>query len=259
LRKSPGFTLIEMLVVIAIIAILAALLFPVFAQAREKARQTSCASNLRQLGMSLAMYVQDAESYPAFSFNRVGGMDRWHDLLVPYAKNRQLLVCPSQAKTIEAFDQPGTQNGRNLSYGYNYQYLGNSRAAAQGGNVPVGDSAILNAAETIAVADSDGTGGWYRTPLPYDPGTTACNAMGNHGYSIDPPGLPSRSLGNPSSGCTSPPVTPPGKQGHSRLSARHNGGGNLAFCDGHVKWMLREQVERDNRLWNGRGGGDPLP
>ena len=58
-RSSPGFTLIELLVVVAILAILAAILFPVFAQAREKARSASCLSNLKQVGMGLMMYVQD--------------------------------------------------------------------------------------------------------------------------------------------------------------------------------------------------------
>src|SRR5215471_14245464 len=64
-RKQIGFTLIELLVVIAIIAILAAILFPVFAQAREKARQTSCLSNTKQLGTAIIMYIQDYdESHP---------------------------------------------------------------------------------------------------------------------------------------------------------------------------------------------------
>ena len=65
-RQREGFTLIELLVVIAIIAILAAILFPVFAQAREKARQTSCTSNLKQQGTAMMMYAQDYdESYPS--------------------------------------------------------------------------------------------------------------------------------------------------------------------------------------------------
>jgi prepilin-type N-terminal cleavage/methylation domain-containing protein len=63
-RRHDGFTLIELLVVIAIIAILAAILFPVVAKAREKARQTTCASNLNQLGLALLQYIQDYDEYP---------------------------------------------------------------------------------------------------------------------------------------------------------------------------------------------------
>ncbi|MDW8364681.1 MAG: DUF1559 domain-containing protein [Abditibacteriales bacterium] len=252
-----GFTLIELLVVIAIVAILAAILMPVFTQAREKARQASCSSNLKQMGLAIQMYVQDYEAYPAFSYNRVGGVERWYDILQPYVKNVGVFVCPSLPQSQTAFQMTGTQRGRNLSYGYNYQYLGNSRPVAQGGNVPVSDAAIQVPAQTIALADSDGTGGYYLHPLSYDAGTTACNVIGNHGYSIDPPFLPARSIGFPSSGCTSPPVDFPGKQGFSRLSARHQNGVNVAFCDGHVKWFKREVLERDNSYWNGRG--EPMP
>ena len=102
-RRPAGFTLIELLVVIAIIAILAAILFPVFARAREKARQTSCVSNLKQLGLGLVMYTQDYDGrHPMWGY---GGSDAddtvsegaytWDTVLVPYLKNRQILVCPS--------------------------------------------------------------------------------------------------------------------------------------------------------------------
>jgi prepilin-type N-terminal cleavage/methylation domain-containing protein/prepilin-type processing-associated H-X9-DG protein len=97
-----GFTLIELLVVIAIIAILAAILFPVFAKAREKARQTSCLSNLKQIGTSVLMYVQDYdEMYPLeASANDVTQAPlTWPNRVMPYVKNVQLFKCPSDGRT----------------------------------------------------------------------------------------------------------------------------------------------------------------
>src|SRR5437016_6241142 len=101
-----GFTLIELLVVIAIIAILAAILFPVFAQAREKARQTSCLSNTKQMGLAFQMYAQDYDETWAFttfydvfkSDNTPTGGDPWVTTTQPYIKNWQVLVCPSDSE-----------------------------------------------------------------------------------------------------------------------------------------------------------------
>ena len=87
-----GFTLIELLVVIAIIAILAAILFPVFARAREKARQTSCLSNVKQIGLGFTMYFQDYdETVPGARLN----IDGWTGMVTPYVKNEQIFTCPS--------------------------------------------------------------------------------------------------------------------------------------------------------------------
>jgi prepilin-type N-terminal cleavage/methylation domain-containing protein/prepilin-type processing-associated H-X9-DG protein len=91
-----GFTLIELLVVIAIIAILAAILFPVFARAREKARQANCQSNLKQLGLSFEMYVQDYdEVYPMCAMQRGPYAYYAYQTLQPYLKNDQIWFCPS--------------------------------------------------------------------------------------------------------------------------------------------------------------------
>jgi prepilin-type N-terminal cleavage/methylation domain-containing protein/prepilin-type processing-associated H-X9-DG protein len=97
-KKGPGFTLIELLVVIAIIAILAAILFPVFAQAREKARMTGCLSNMKQIGLGLMMYVQDYDqTYPRIRF--VGGDYVWRNAIEPYLKNQGILACPSNPRS----------------------------------------------------------------------------------------------------------------------------------------------------------------
>lgn len=107
LKKSPagyasGFTLIELLVVIAIIAILAAILFPVFAQARDKARQTSCISNLKQMGTGMMMYIQDYdEVLPRYPYPDLGA---WSEVVIqPYIKNKQIVtVCPSASPVASA-------------------------------------------------------------------------------------------------------------------------------------------------------------
>src|ERR1700677_1162138 len=92
IRKPRGFTLIELLVVIAIIAILAAILFPVFAKVREKARQTSCASNMKQLGLAFAQYTEDYdEAMMALPVGGRGGKT------LPIVKSRPVYVCPDDS------------------------------------------------------------------------------------------------------------------------------------------------------------------
>src|SRR5436309_10313307 len=102
--KPSGFTLIELLVVIAIIAILAAILFPVFAQAREKAPQTTCLSNQKQLGTAMSMYIQDYdERFPNWrtlvpkSVENPNAKVTWVENMQPYAKNKKIWICPSDS------------------------------------------------------------------------------------------------------------------------------------------------------------------
>ena len=144
-RRIHGFTLIELLVVIAIIAILAAILFPVFAQAREKARQSACLSNLKQIGISLTMYVQDFdETYPGAlqsvpPINGGSTGDRRMPLdqqLLPYTKNDQIWKCPSDGQRGFPASYTNLQfwdgNYRAKSIPRSYQYVGEIYTVAYG-------------------------------------------------------------------------------------------------------------------------------
>jgi len=107
-RACNGFTLIELLVVIAIIAILAAILFPVFAKAREKARQSSCLSNLRQYGTALNMYIQDYdEKLPMNSFLAGTCVATFYWSVAPYVKNLEINRCPSQPQAMNLINLVG--------------------------------------------------------------------------------------------------------------------------------------------------------
>ena len=196
-----GFTLIELLVVIAIIAILAAILFPVFARAREKARQTSCLNNAKELALAHMMYLQDydEELVPAYISYAAGGGGAviWPNLLYPYIKNGQVFCCPSASKgaypdytywvALAGVTYP-------LSYGINRSvYL---RYAYWGVKLPD----VKYPAETIVIAESD----WTHGPADYGGSNSYRIAAGYHPSFFIP--------------------------------ARHNGGANIAFADGHAKW-----------------------
>src|SRR5579884_2814009 len=139
-RRKSAFTLIELLVVIAIIAILAAILFPVFAQAREKARATSCLSNMKQVSLGLLMYVQDYDEqfpsgsrYNATTNNMLASGLGWAGTIDPYTKSAQIFKCPDDStgtvaatSTVPALDP--------ISYSYNYNIA--THTADAGLNAP---------------------------------------------------------------------------------------------------------------------------
>lgn len=169
MRKA--FTLIELLVVIAIIAILAAILFPVFAQARERARAISCVSNCKQIGTAVMMYTQDYdETYfwqpwpglqnPDWNFPIAQPNLAYYDLLQPYVKNYGAFKCPSNSTQLYAANYP-YNNTRPISYGLNellfgYTSIPMAKLTAPADIVMVTDAtSIWSTFNGMAVQDSD--------------------------------------------------------------------------------------------------------
>lgn len=201
--KRRAFTLIELLVVIAIIAVLAAILFPVFAKAREKARQTTCASNERQIGLALLQYVNDYdESLPAADYagpgvsafavkGQTGAQQTnptWADFVQPYVKSFGVFVCPSDASGPPKDMAGAVVPGLPLSYALNtylFKVPTGARNGVSGGSLNQFDTP----AAKLLVAEN----------------------ASNQGQELVNPG---RYLG----------------------FARHTEGSNFLYADGHVKW-----------------------
>jgi len=245
--NKRGFTLIELLVVIAIIAILAAILFPVFAKVREKARQTSCASNEKQFGLAFVQYIQDYdEVYPLASYN-AGGID-WVGKVGPYIKSTAVFSCPDETSSHSA----AKDGVLPLSYGANADVLSLHDVYAV---ATVSSAQFTSPSKTVLIFEirSANTGGvgilpdgsgehWIdgRGNGRYDNGSpqflwapyNAGYATGFMGGIADPASVaPGCSVdANPSTGCFD------GKVG------RHSDGANFAFADGHVKWMRGDKV-----------------
>jgi len=211
-----GFTLIELLVVIAIIAILAAILFPVFAKAREKARQTACLSNLKQLGLSIIMYAADYdETYPVeFSVTLDPATQppfTWPNRLMPYIKNTQLFKCPSDSRA-PAVDFAGC---RPILESYAWNAFFGRETDCDDPDYP---ATTLGLAEVAAPAQCamlwDDSADWFAAG--YD-------AWYN---TIDNPDCAKSFDGEV-------------------LQGRHNGGDNLMFADGHAKWYKLRATSSD--------------
>ncbi len=206
-----AFTLIELLVVIAIIAILAAILFPVFAKAREKARQSSCSSNLKQLGLAYIQYRSDYDERTTGAWQYANNNDGWvwEDNLDPYTKNDQLGDCPSTSRrlarnTVRNIGGTGWLNFNRgtMDYACNSNYWGGTAGGAGGpaSNHPMGraDGDVKDIAGTIILLDWPGN---FEAASQYDV----------HGNLLT---------------------------GNTDLE-RHNDGFNCAYYDGHVKWAKR--------------------
>lgn len=215
LGRKKGFTLIELLVVIAIIAILAAILFPVFARAREKARTTTCQSNLKQLATALHMYAQDYDEKfcPNYIVKSPGIIAHWYETVQPYVKNAQLVVCPSSPYA------GGIQAGVNpLDWNYIIgHYAGNNWVmTGSWGAVENSMASVTHPSETIFIYDA--AYGWRWCGYP------AANWWGA-----------------PNAQCYDIPAVDLTQYGYGSFE-RHNGGINIAFVDGHVKWMKANKV-----------------
>jgi prepilin-type N-terminal cleavage/methylation domain-containing protein/prepilin-type processing-associated H-X9-DG protein len=156
-RSRPAFTLIELLVVIAIIAILAAILFPVFAQAREKARTTSCLSNCKQIGLALRMYLDDYSGAYPFSWFGPYGFDL---ALYPYTKNKAMWSCPSNP--VPPTPWPGYK-GTGLE-GVVRSYAMNAGVSTDQRRTPVFETEIDRPAETIMMEETSDTYKGKRDP-----------------------------------------------------------------------------------------------
>lgn len=216
-RRRPGFTLIELLVVIAIIAILAAILFPVFAQARAKARQATCVSNLKQIGTAITLYVQDYdETYPPVDYDDPTlGRFTWYRYVEPYVKagitsdsknqRKSVFICPDvdfsppDAAWLAANGSASTRAMQ--GYGPNVALMPRGRGLAPGTVPVVALAAVGSPASVVLIGPNMGT-------IP------DINGRDDRwsGASVH-------------------------EQGYMQARMRHSGGANFALADGHVKWF----------------------
>jgi len=232
-----GFTLIELLVVIAIIALLAAIIFPVFAKVREKARQATCESNERQIGLGLLQYVQDYDETEPESYygSKTADSDlttnyKWMDAVYPYVKNQAIFTCPSDTDSPPYIYRNGQNYG---SYGLNGAYgsVGDNqippRSAYTG--VPatsynVMTSQIVVPSDTVWVTDNDN-------------GTqNGANPGGSQGF------FWTNAANNPTI------TTFNGKPHLNNIEARHTNFVNVLFCDGHVKALTLNYMAQTKSL-----------
>jgi len=220
--KSSAFTLIELLVVIAIIAILAAILFPVFAQAREKARTTACLSNIKQIGTGIMMYTQDYdETYPLYRLDGGTGLAGspygWADAIQPYVKNEQVLQCSSDSTPAPTGTPKPVQVGY-CDYVYNVALGSQPQTSGSARGSGASLSAVQNPSQCMMCIDGKTA---FKTPLANvsDNGSArmATRGSGTVGFAY----------------------------ANNFDTNRHTGGANMLFADGHAKWFKGQPGKTD--------------
>jgi prepilin-type N-terminal cleavage/methylation domain-containing protein/prepilin-type processing-associated H-X9-DG protein len=267
MNRKNAFTLIELLVVIAIIAILAAILFPVFAQAREKARAISCLSNTKNLGTAVMMYVQDYdEVLPARQHPFAPGGPQIYNILNPYIKNGDgwsrggIWACPSAPK-----------RGQSNQLGWNSTLFPDGRAPwqsaalqAAGGGPYISLAAIDRPADIAAVVDKGmalgSTDNWMEFTSDQWGFVDGSVLTGGNVDPAKDAGLPIARGGSSDGGALGPGVGDCDMAGGTmdwnwyrgcflRPRYRHNGTTNVTFMDGHSKAVVRGQLRFSKNLW----------
>jgi prepilin-type N-terminal cleavage/methylation domain-containing protein/prepilin-type processing-associated H-X9-DG protein len=224
-RGPVAFTLIELLTVIAIVAVLAAILFPVFTQTRDKARQTACLTNGKQVGLSYVLYMQDNDGRLPLT-NHQGGLASWIQACQPYIKGRGIYRCPSDTTTrtwarTEAEWTDKTIPVRRSSYFLNAWLSGANRFGA--------DGAIDRPANVIYVAESrEENGGDHFHPMCWgeiDPQYPTCSQSASLWDDIR-------------------------NETKELALRRHQGGATYFYLDGHARWRTWGQVWWQDRARN---------
>jgi len=256
--RSRAFTLIELLVVIAIIAILAAILFPVFAQAREKARAISCVSNEKQITLGVLMYIQDYDETfplyyycnvigcgnnsptdPPFSPNVADSITGWNEAIYPYVKNVQVFRCPDAPRASGLPSIAGTvyaANDQNATgatgYALNARLSGNTGTLDDGSGGAINDNGhsvetdagLQFAAVTIMIVDASSDCG------------DGCSTSDENEWAWEARHVDNL-YGDGWIGGNEPPPAATFIRPNKPPLTRHTGGANYGFADGHVKFL----------------------
>jgi len=245
-----GFTLIELLVVIAIIAILAAILFPVFAKVREKARQTTCLSNLKQIGLAFTQYNQDNdESFPFGSFYGTLGQG-WAGTIYPYVKSTGAFKCPDDSTGIQ---KNGNVISYPVSYSANLNFLRTDGSSADSRIGGLAISTLASPSKTVLLCEVKGIFGPITDIGEANGFANVVSSVTN----VNPDALtfPFRGLGNTYSpggnlmtgclngtDCSSRVRFPPYGEGFDSIVGLHTDGSNYLMCDCHAKWYRGARV-----------------